>query len=91
MAQIYNGILLGLFLALFNGILGYSAVKWALLKSDSVFYGVFFAGMLWKLVVLGALTVFLWNHASVHTPSALISLGLATFLFNLSFLRPHGF
>ena len=59
------------------------SIRWAFRRSSKVFFGTFFAGMIWKLAALGATLYYLIGKTWISAPWALASLGLATFFLNL--------
>jgi len=99
--MINEGVILGTCISAANGILACVALRWAFLRSAKVFYGVFFGGMIWKLVTLLAVFLFLSRHFFPHSASFLVSMALGTFVFNIIELKllpkpatqkaPHGF
>lgn len=78
-----NGFFLGVVLSCFNAILTSSALGWASRRSNRAFFGIYFGGILWKLIVLGGTFFFLLKHPSISPAPALITLGLMTLVFNL--------
>ena len=81
--KIVNGMIFGFLLAGCNWLLCHFSLKWAYSRSNGIFYGTFFGGMIWKLAVLGLAFLFLRGQSSLPMSSALIALALATFFLNL--------
>jgi len=85
--MINEGVILGTCISAANGILACAALRWAFFRSTKVFYGVFFGGMIWKLVTLLAVFLFLARYPFPHAASFLVSMALGTFIFNIVELK----
>lgn len=78
-----KGIFIGFFLSTFNGLVTFLALSWAIERSNKIFFGTFFGGIIWKLVVLGSVFFYWTIQSSFQIVPALVSLALTTFLFNI--------
>lgn len=81
--SVRNGIISGLILALFNGILSFISLRWSFRRSNKIFFGTFFSSMLWKLLVLGGLFFYLLGQTYIDPATALVTLAMMTFLLNI--------
>lgn len=79
-----NGFILGILLSTANALLCFLLLHWTYVKSSKIFYGAYFGGVIWKLLVLGGVFYYLMNHAMFHAPATLISLAVMTFLLNMT-------
>lgn len=77
------GILLGSAVSVLNAILSFVLLSWFFSKSDRIFLGTFFGGMLWKLLALGLTCGYVFYHPRFNPAATLIAFGLATFFMNL--------
>ena len=77
------GIILGTGLAALNAALCLAALRWAFSRSDKAFFGVFYAGIFWKLLILAFTTLAVAIYARGILAPTLISLAVSTVLFNL--------
>ena len=70
----WDGILIGMAVAGFNGSLALAAVRWGLTKNMQTFLVVFMGGMALRFVLVAVLSVLVIKLTSTHVPSYAISL-----------------
>lgn len=78
-----NGASLALALACLNAVLGFASLHWAMRRSDKIFFGAFFGGILWKFLVLGGTFFYLLGHPGLHAAATLLTLAVMTLLYDL--------
>ena len=86
-----DGVILGSCIAAANCALATLALRWAHSKSNPVFYGAFFGGMIWKLATLMGVASILFRNPALPAASILISMAVATFFSNFAELKLNGF
>ena len=86
-APVGRGMVLGIGLAFLNGLLSLLSIHWTFYRSAKIFFGTFFAGMLWKLAVLGAAFFYLMGKDTIQAASALAALGAVTLILNILEVR----
>lgn len=99
--SIRNGFFLSFALSALNAFLIFVSLNWTWDRSDKIFYGTFFGGIVWKLIVLALMTYLIYRNPDFNLNATLISFVFLTFLFNftgISFLSKrkelaviHGF
>lgn len=82
-----NGIILGLSIAVINGLSHWGSLSWAFHRSDKFFFIALYGGIFFKLLVLAGTFGYILYHPSYGIVGTLIPLVLMTALFTFVNLR----
>ena len=86
----FNYILTGIILGVFNGLLSRVSLKFAIDKSDAVFYFVWLAGIFYRLIFLVLAVVYLKYKNSIMIVPFALSLIFSQFIFELKPIKKNG-
>ena len=86
----FNYILVGIILGVFNGLVSRISLKFAINKSDAVFYSVWLAGMFYRLIFLVAAIIYLKYKNSIMIVPFALSLIFSQFIFELKPIKKNG-
>jgi hypothetical protein len=90
MIAMFNYILLGIILGVFNGMLSRISLKFAINKSDAVFYFVWLTGMFYRLIFLVLAVIYLKYKNSIMIVPFALSLIFSQFIFELKPIKKNG-
>ena len=83
-------ILTGIVLGVFNGLISRISLKFAINKSDKIFYSVWILGIFYRLVFLVAAVVYLKYKNSIMIVPFALSLIFSQFIFELKPIKKNG-
>ena len=86
----FNYILLGIIIGVFNGVVSRISLKFAIDKSDAVFYSVWLIGMFYRLIFLVGAIVYLKHKNSIMILPFALSLIFTQLIFELKPIKKNG-
>ncbi|MEA3307367.1 MAG: hypothetical protein U9Q34_06245 [Elusimicrobiota bacterium] len=88
--MMFNNILAGIILGIFNGLISKISLKFAINKSDKIFYSVWVAGMFYRLIFLVGAVIYLKYKNSIMILPFTLSLIFSQFIFELKPIKKNG-
>lgn len=81
--SVRNGLILASTISFINVAFILSILNWAFKRSNKIFYGTFFGGMVWKLLALSAIAITIYGNPKFSLGTTLVSMACFTLCFTL--------